>query len=331
MRPLGLQLFILLIISFSVFGQIQNRSFELAVPIEPNTLPFTPPLHWEFINYAGIHSVFHPSINYNQTAVKWWIPNPVEGEKFLVLSTGDMGPESDGRIASSRAYQDVFLPAGTNVTGSFFFGTCDYRPFTDNASIELIPIFDPNNPPPYLPQTISLASCSVDIVGDYGSTGTWKSFSYSIEPEEEGLYSLVMEIRDGGADTIYESYLAIDNLMICGPGVLVGDLNKDCLINLDDLSLFSREWLCICDTHPWDPNDPSDPNDPNDPNTIVPDPNSLPFYFVGSYPSNPSNSSDPNNPSDPNSLCIYADFNRNYMVEPNDLVPLMGNWLKTDF
>ena len=95
MRPLGLQLFILLIISFSVFGQIQNRSFELAVPSEPNTLPFTSPLHWEFINYAGIHSVFHPSINYNQTSVKWWIPNPVDGEKFLVLSTGDMGPGTD--------------------------------------------------------------------------------------------------------------------------------------------------------------------------------------------------------------------------------------------
>ncbi|HML76602.1 MAG TPA: hypothetical protein PKB02_19075, partial [Anaerohalosphaeraceae bacterium] len=83
MRPLGLQLFILLIISFSVFGQIQNRSFELAVPSEPNTLPFVPPLHWDFVNYAGLHSVFHPSINYNQS-VKWWIPNPVDGEKFLV-------------------------------------------------------------------------------------------------------------------------------------------------------------------------------------------------------------------------------------------------------
>jgi len=322
MRPLGLQLFILLIISFSVFGQVQNRSFELAVPSEPNTLPFTPPLHWEFINYAGVHSVFYPSINYNQTSVKWWIPNPVDGEKFLVLSTGDMGPGSDGRIALSQAYQDIFLPAGTTITGSFFFGTCDYRPFTDTGTIELLPIVDPNNPPLYPLQNIPIASCSVEIVGDYGSTGTWKDFSYTISPEEEGLYTLLLTVKDGGSDTIYESYLAVDNLLICGPGVLVGDLNKDCTVNLDDLSLFSREWLCICDTHPWDP------KDPNDPNTIISVQDFLPPDFSVIYA---SNNSDPNILPDPNSLCIYADFNRNYVVEPNDFIPLTDNWLKTDF
>lgn len=316
MRMPGLHLFLLLIISFSVFGQIQNRSFEYAGPTEPNSLPFVPPLDWDLVNYAGIHSVFYPSINYNQP-VKWWIPSPVDGEKFLVLSTGDMGLGSDSRIAFSQAYQDLFLPAGTTITGSFFFGTCDYRPFTDTGTIVLNPIVDPNNPPPYTLSDISIVFCSVDSVGDYGSTETWKDFSYTITPEQEGWYHLTMSVNDGGADTIYESYLAIDNLLICGPGVLLGDLNKDCTVNLDDLSLFSREWLCVCDTHPWDPNVPMDPN------TILSVPD-----FSGIFA---SNNPDPNTPTDPNSLCIYADFNRNYVVEPNDLIPLTENWLKTDY
>ncbi|MEN6306856.1 MAG: hypothetical protein ABFD91_03795, partial [Anaerohalosphaeraceae bacterium] len=150
-------------------------------------------------------------------------------------------------------------------------------------------------------------------------------FEYSISPDEEGLYDLVLMVKDGGADTIYESYLAVDDLLICGPGVLVGDLNKDCFIDLDDLSLFSREWLCLCDYHPWDPNDPNDPNTLSDPNT-------LPGYLLTEvYLSNDPNIPDPNTPVDPNSLCIYADFNRNYVVEPNDLDMFMKNWLKSNY
>jgi hypothetical protein len=305
MRPAGSLLFLLWIFSVSVFGQILNRSFELAAPVEPNGPPvyFTSPLYWNCENYAEIRS---GSFDPNNDKTNWTIPGPYEGDYYLLLSTGGFGPYEDIDIARSTVCQRIYLPARTLIQGVYFFGTCDWKPFSDTGAIELIPHNDPNDPnAPYLWNSIPLVQCSVDKVGNYGSTEDWQAFSYLISPEEEGYYDLTLSVQDGKDNTV-ESYLAVDDLRICGPGVLLGDLCPDCRVDLQDLSLFSKEWLEICPT--IDPNVPPDPNDPN-------------------IPSDPNVPVDPNNIIDPNCLCIYADFTRDKKVDVNDLDLFQKNWL----
>jgi len=278
--------------------QILNRSFELAA--EPNTpYYFTLPLDWGYENYAGIRNGPFDANNIN---AHWFIPGPYEGDYYLLLSTAGFGPYQDGDISRSSVSQRLYLPAGTLIQGVYFFGTCDWRPYRDTGRIKLQPHNDPNDPNiPYLWHPILLAQCSVDDVGSYGSTGQWLKFSRIISPDEEGYYDLTLSIEDG-IDRIVESYFAVDDLRICGPGVLPGDLCPDCIVDLRDLSLFSREWLEIC---PIDPNIPIDPNDPN----VPIDPNDISII-------------------DPNCLCIYADFTKDNKVDANDLDLFKDDWLQ---
>jgi hypothetical protein len=318
MKPSGLLLFLLFILSFSISGQILNRSFELSIPMDPNgTFPyFSPPIDWNHKNYAGVHSQFVPD-NDRKQLLEWNISGPVDGDFFLVMTTGNLGLGSDASISEARAWQRIFLPAWTSISGSYYFGTSDYRPYPDFGAIKLFPFIDPNNPcDPNDPNNlngcpelsvIELAKCSVDEVGDFGSTGAWIPFSYTILPQQEGLYDLLLFVKDG-TDTVYESYFAVDNLTICGPMTPFGDVNKDCYVNMEDLSFFSHEWLKTCSIDPNtlpDPNDPGYISDPNDPNYV-----------------------DPNHLSDPNCMC--ADFNQNNIVDVNDLYPLEENWLIND-
>jgi len=298
MKPSGLLLSFLFLLSTSVPGQIFNRSFEQAV--EPNATYFTPPLGWKCENYAGIHTgPFEPN-NSHSGGIKWTIPDPNnEGDYYLVLSTGDLGPDSDPLIKKASASQRLYLPAGTRIQGEYFFGTCDYRPYYDFGEIDLIPApCDPNNPndpnspcDPNAPHysgkltSIQLARCSVADVGDFGSTERWISFSRTLLPREEGIYDLILRVEDG-TDTIFESYLAVDDLAICGPQTPVGDMSCDCTVNLQDLSLLSRAWLETC---------------PTDPNII----------------------------NDPNCLSVYADFSKDGKVDANDLDLFRENWLLT--
>jgi hypothetical protein len=296
MKPAGLPLFFLLLLSLSVFGQMQilNRSFEQAAPIDPGDPPyyFTPPLYWSYENYAALHSgPFDP----NNENVQWVIPGPYEGNYFLLLSTDGFGPYQDRDISLAFVRQRLYLPAKTLIQGAYFFGTCDWPPYCDVGTIELKPYNDPNHPDaPFLWHSILLAQCSVDDVGRYGSTEQWLTFSRIISPEEEGYYDLTLSVEDG-LDKIVESYFAVDDLRICGPGVLLGDLCQDCIVDLQDLSLFSKEWLEIC------PIDPNDPNEPIDPNAI-----------------------------DPNCLCIYADFSKDNTVDVNDLDLFKDDWLQNN-
>ena len=202
----------------------------------------------------------------------------------------------------------------------YFFGTSDYRPYYDYGAIELVPVIpyvdpnDPNNPcdpndpndPNCLPdlEVIELAHCSVSDVGDFGSTGDWVPFSHTILPQQEGLYNLVIFVKDG-TDSVYESFFAVDNLSICGPQLLLGDVTQDCYTNMADLAFFSMKWLQTCYTEPGIPPDPNYIPDPNDPNYI--DPNSL---------------------YDPNCLC--ADITKDNVVDVNDLQYLQENWMLSD-
>jgi hypothetical protein len=275
-------------------------------------------LYWEHDNYARVHSEFTPATERSlDEPLTWSITEPDDGDFFLVLSTGAFEGKSDAEVSKARAWQRVFLPAWTLIRGVYYFGTSDYRPYYDYGAIELVPFIDPNNPcDPNDPNNtegcpdlsiVEVARCSVNDVGDYSSTGTWIPFSYTILPQQEGIYDFVMFVKDG-TDSVYESFFAVDNLSICGPMTPFGDVTKDCSVNMDDLAFFSVEWLQICNINPNtlpDPNDPNYISDPNDPGYI-----------------------DPNNLSDPNCMC--ADFNMDNIVDANDLYPLHENWLIND-
>jgi hypothetical protein len=312
MKLSGLLLYLLLILSFSISGQILNRSFELAVPMEPNGIP----LHWKHENYTCVHSEFTP-VTERLKPLTWSITDAADGDFFLVMSTGAFENRNDSSISQAKVWQQIFLPAWTLIQGVYFFGTSDYRPYYDYGAIELVPFVDPNNPcDPNDPNNlngcpelsvIELARCSVYDVGDFGSTKAWVPFSYTILPQQEGIYDMVLSVKDG-TDSVYESFLAIDNLSICGPLTPLGDVTQDCHVNMDDLAFFSREWLQICSIDPNtlpDPNDPDYISDPNDPGYI-----------------------DPNNLSNPDCMC--ADFTRDNIVDVNDLYPLHDNWLISD-
>jgi hypothetical protein len=296
MKPSGLLLF-LFMLSFSISGQILNRSFELAEVIEPNA----PPLCWEHENYAGIQNEFFP-LTESGLVLNWNIEEPNDGDYFLVVHTGGFAGKNDRSVLEATAFQQIFLPAWTLIRGVYYFGTSDYYPYFDYGAIRLVPYNDPNDPntpcdpndpntcPPVL-QTIELARCSVNEVGNFGSTGAWIPFSYTILPQQEGAYKLIISVADV-LDTLYESFFAVDNLSICGPLTPLGDVTRDCCVNMDDLAFFSHEWLQVCSI---------DPNYPN--------------YF------------DPNQ-TDPNCMC--ADFTKDNIVDSNDLYPLHENWLIND-
>jgi hypothetical protein len=189
------------------------------------------------------------------------------------------------------------VPAYSIIEGVYFFGTCDYMPFRDLASIDLIPYIDPNSGVSDTRSTIVLANCSVDIVGSFQSTEEWKPFSYIVDANQEGLYDLIISVQDGGGDNVYESYLALDALSICGPGELMGDINADCYVDMQDLSQLSQYWLCEC----------VDPNVTPIPESFLSDPNSYSYQ-----------------------KCLFSDLDRSVVVEPNDLALMSENWLKPE-
>ena len=278
----------LLLIQSIGLCQIQNGDFELADPNRA-TEWFTPPKYWEFENYAGLHSEFVPQPEHNQT-VDWSIPNPSEGEFFLLLSTGDVqGPGSDNSIERSSAQNVLHAVSGQTLVGSYFFGTCDYYPYEDYASITL-EAQDPNDGL----RPISLVEIDVGDVGDHQATDGWQTFYHTFNEAQTGQYIIRCEVNDK-TDAGYKSYLAIDGLFICEFVPVFGDLNNDCGVDFSDFSIFADSWM----SH--DPNDPA-LNDPN----IICDPND---YVFDTW----------------NPLC---NFEENFSIDPNDLVLLMEHWLE---
>lgn len=260
----------------AVWASIQNARFEIPDPNQA-TPYFTPPLSWDIENYAGLHSHFTPEPEYGQD-VQWTLENPVEGNSFCLLSTGDItGPGSDSQITRSSIRQEITLFEGDVLIGFYYFGTCDYSPYNDTAYIKLSPL-DPNDGL----RDILLASISVADVGNYSSTEEWLRFSQSFDANTAGNYILSCEVLDV-RDTKYKTYLAIDNFRVCSGVPEYGDINFDCTVDLNDYNIFSSLWLSDC----------------NDPNTF-----------------------------DPNFICTDADFNRNWVVEPNDLILMCEHWLE---
>jgi hypothetical protein len=276
---------------------------------DPNltTYGFTPPIVWERIPnpdrlpdcYASLEPNFIPP----EPSVDWNIPHPYQGDTFVVLSTGGIG--GDGEIKSSIISQEVFLNAGDTILGAYYFGTTDYRPYNDYASIYLQLAGDPNDYPDSLEHfLIPDAQCSVDSIGSYKSTfdlspdtGGWITFSHTVEPNQVGPYYLRCEVVDL-LDTIYNTYFAIDGLRICRGGRSIADMDWDCDVDLIDYSIISKAWMTFCPDIPID-----DPNFPGDPNDYPPP------------------------VTDPNIPCQLADLDNSWFVEPNDLMIFSDQWL----
>ncbi len=289
---------------------LDNGLFECGDP-NLTTYGFIPPIRWERIphpsstNECDCYAGLHPS--FASTETTWEITHPFQGNSFVLLSTGDLDGDAEPDLASGGSIlsQTIFLYAGDTITGAYFFGTTDYRPYNDYASIYLeLAAEDPNdypNAPAYF--SIPGTQCNVEAVGDYKSTlrlspktDGWIPFSYTVEPNQAAPYFLRCEVADD-RDTIYESYYAVDNLRICRGGQSIADLNWDCDVDLSDYSIISEAWLAFCPDIPiTDPNFPGDPND---------------------FPT----------PADPNTSCQMADLDNSWFVDPNDLIILSDQWL----
>ena len=290
---------------------LENGLFECG---DPNNLTpsygtvynFEPPLFWERFPdpntiddcYAALRSSFNP------LRVDWEITAPYEGDRFVLLSTG--GEYDDPKsIIACTIVQEVFLDAGDTIMGAYFFGTSDYLPYNDYASIILDPV-PPDEPgEPNTNKPILLAECDVETVGDYGSTqdlspstNGWVAFSHVIEPNQIGSYNFMCKVKDV-EDRMLNSYLAIDGVYICRGGIPLGDLNRDCKVDLADYSILSKAWLSFCSVPSVD--DPDFPGDPND------------------YPE----------PADPSIMdaCLSADIDDSWFVDANDLMIMADDWL----
>ncbi len=246
--------------------QLLNPGFEIADPSRA-TFWFTPPLNWDWcntpnnMNYVGLHTSFVPQPEQGQV-VTWSIPESVEGQYFVLLSTGDAeGLRSSFKTERSSIEQIITFMPGDIISGHYYFGTCDYMPYDDTGSIKLIPV--DHNDGLY---SIVLASESVSGLGNYQSTDGWQYFRHQFNESTSGDYLLYCEVRDH-LDRVFKSYLALDNFRICRGIPMLADLNFDCVVDYYDLNILSQAWLADCS----DPNVISDPNIPC--HLVIPDPN----------------------------------------------------------
>lgn len=268
----------------TVHGQVQNGGFEIPDPNRA-TQWYTPPMYWHFQdssrapmnkNYVGRHSSFIPIPEHDQNNVNWTIPAPFNGEKFVLLSTGDAeGFGTEAETFNSTISQIITLCPGDTLYGNYFFGTTDYSDYEDTAfgklfdpNLVLLPqegITDPNsnalldNDPIKKNLGIELFLLSVDDVESFMATHGWKNFKYQHQGESCQQFRLYFQVRDC-IDRSYKSYLAVDNVRICKGTPVFGDLNLDCIIDMYDYNLLAKAWMADCN----DPNISSDPNIPCD-------------------------------------------------------------------
>ena len=233
-----------------VHADIFNGDFELSEPnaiIDTNT-----PTGWQTKNYVNVVSNFIPEPNQaNGNADDWKIDiveglNPFEGQSFVVLSNSDVKPEP----TYAHISQQIEVLQGQTLAGMYFFGTCDYIPFEDYATIKLIPNSNSNL------RDIILININVNDVGSFSSMAGWEKFEHTFTQEEAGFYELVLSVTDS-SDIIYKSYLAVDNIRLCYTPEQ-GDLNQDCRVNMIDFAFLANDWL----------NDCSDPDYYSDPNSL---------------------------------------------------------------
>ncbi len=241
-------------------GEIYNGDFEL---FDPNDgCGFSKPTGWDTENYAASVTLFIPKIEWPEYLIgneNWQIDpvaglDPFEGDRLVVLSTGEILPK--GSTDHGSIAQQIEIFSGQRLTGKYFFGTNEESTrFNDYASIRLVP--DVNS----LFRDIALVYIDVEDVGSFGSTDGWQHFEYSFTQEEEGTYDLVCHIEDIGDDRV-NSYLTVDDFNLCMTPEY-GDINYDCQTDMKDFGLLAYTWLC-------------DYRDPNN----IPDPNSTEYREI---------------------------------------------------
>lgn len=287
----GLFILVLCTLILPAYAEPNNGGFEL---FDYNDiLGFNIPTGWiHDANYAAVVDYLAP----RQT--QWKLKTnllPFEGDHFLLLSTGK---EDILRVEpnSAKIYQTITVETGDKLTGVYFFGTRDYiinyPLYNDWAEITLIHPTDPNLDK--LIVYVTVKEMGSYGTGDSGSMSGWKRFEHTFEPNDAGTYDLTIRACDY-SDSVYDTFFAVDNLILCKNPPQASDISCDCTVNFDDFTYIAADWLFNC----------KDPNVLNDP---ISDPN---FY------------------NDPNSNCLLGtDLNNDGPVDIKDLAILSENWLQ---
>lgn len=228
-------------------ADILNGGFEISEPNEG--IAFLLPVDWVCENYTAVDCNFiHDPFPDSGKSEFWKLDDvnglePFEGEFFVILSTSDIQPEPEYAKISQR----VEFFEGQKLSGAYFFGTYDYSPFDDYASIVLDPVENGR-------RSIILVDINVEDVGSHSSMEGWETFNHAFSAEDAGTYDLEITVSDKD-DTILTSYFAVDGLDVCWMPEH-GDVNNDCEVNFEDFYFLSHDWLL------YDPNYiSSDPND----------------------------------------------------------------------
>ncbi|MCK4999227.1 MAG: hypothetical protein KAS23_06820 [Anaerohalosphaera sp.] len=243
---------------------LTNSSFEI-VDVPSRASGFDTPAFWDIIHYTAVKDHFEPKdLKDSEKNTFWWPEvksdglDAVSGNYFVLLSTGDLGWVTGNSILS----QQINPAEGQSISFNYFFGTLDYIPYNDYASVRLISPTDPND-------VIDLLIVGLDTetndgyenyhqkidVGRHGSTEGWQHFEYRFTEATASEYIFEVAVYDV-LDTIYRSYIALDNINLCYAPEY-GDINHDCFVDMTDFSLFAADWLCDCS----DPDNLPDPND----------------------------------------------------------------------
>ena len=250
-----LSLFLTIQAVFASAQEPNNGRFELFDTSNPD---FNTPTGWQHENYTAVVSHFVPNPltpEEGQGIEPHWLLDPCiglfpyEGNHFLVLSTGDINNHPEVRYA--KVWQTIPVAAGDTLIGAYFFGTYEapLTVYNDYAEIKLV---DPNL------RGIVLVHVDVEDVGVLSSMKGWKRFEYTFDANQAGTYDLTIRVQDWD-DQRYNSYFAVDGLVLCENASGGGDINLDCTTNFQDFALFAAGWFCNC-------NDPNNYNDP-DPNS----------------------------------------------------------------
>lgn len=196
---------------------------------------FSRPWGWNSINYAAIHKSFIPVYEHITNPPKWKIEDanilPYQGERYLLLSCGDIGINDSITDYASASRVLKFEP-GQTLELYYFWGTLDYGVWSDRAEINLVDTRGGN--------PINLFTINVDDVGDYSSTDGWVKFQYEFTENDVNFPVLQFTIADV-KDDMFKSYFAIDAMRI-GDKPVAGDFNDDWLVNFKDFALFSAAW-----------------------------------------------------------------------------------------
>ncbi|MDD5457894.1 MAG: hypothetical protein PHF37_00655 [Phycisphaerae bacterium] len=229
----------ILLLATAAMGQVLNGSFE-----DFNDVTFMP-TDWNSVNVVFVVSTFTSD---PQRQRQWLVNevNAVDGQYFVMLGT------AEGGYQESYVYQTITITSGQELSFFYFFGTYDYMPYNDWASIRLTDI---NNPAIVIKELFYI---DVNNVNSYGSTDGWRYFSHVFTEDEEGTYNLELFVSDC-YDSVFESFFAVDGLQICLTEQ-VGNLNDDCTVDFADFGILSSYWQQEC----YEPNCPADIADPND-------------------------------------------------------------------